>query len=265
MVEAEGVNCLDVNGNYLIQNPEFLAIRLDRKNRFPESATIKKIFSGNSSQVGRFFLTEKRAYKSVGEIFEAINRSTGGLSLSAVSKVLSGLADELIIEKSADRIVLLQPEKLLDRLREGYVPPKNLATLKLKIPGTSEEVLKTLAGELTREGNIWMLSGESSAGYYASTTPPAVLRAYSFQAGNLPQYEATRFFKDKRSELENTRFFNVVLEGRTEPYIFFDRQIAKNKVCWASRLQTYLELSQMDKREREIAESIREDILQRLR
>lgn len=261
MVEQEKVSCIDLSGNYLIQSTELLAIRLDRKNRFPESAPIKKIFSGNSSQVGRLFLREQRIFESVGEIFDEINRSTAGLSLSAVSKVLSGMAEEMIIEKSPDRIVLLQPEKLLDRLREGYTPAKTLASLKLKIPGTPDEILKTMARELGKKENIWMLSGESSASYYASTTPPAVFRAYSFQSGSLPQYEVTRFFSDDRAELENDRFYNVVLEGRTEPFIFFDRQTARNKVCWASRLQTYLELSNLDKREREIAESIREGIL----
>ena len=83
MVELEGVNCLDVNGNYLIQNPAFLAIRLDRKNRFPESAPIKKIYSGNSSQVGRLLLSKKQTFTSVNEVFEAVNRTGVPLSLSA--------------------------------------------------------------------------------------------------------------------------------------------------------------------------------------
>ena len=254
MTELEGVSCLDVNGNYIIRSPKFLAIRLDRKNQHPESAPIKKVFSGNSSQVGRLLLCKNRIFSSVNEVFEAIKSAGTSLSLSTISKVLSSLEEELIIEKSteksANRIALIQPEKLLDRLQSGYVPPKPLVTLKLKIPGSSEQVIEKLATELS--GTIWMFSGESSASQYTMTTAPSILRAYAFQAGDLSGYR----------QYEDNRFFNVILESTTEPYIYFDRQTSpKNKRSWASRLQTYLELARLDKRERELAESIREDIL----
>lgn len=247
MVERERVSCIDLNGNYLIQSPGLLAIRLDRKNRFPESASIKKIFSGNSSQVGRLFLTEKRTYESVSEVYGAIGRLGGGLSLSAISKVLQGLQDELMIEKSSKRIALLQPEKLLSRLQAEYVPPKPLAQLKLKIPGKGKELLKTIATKLSR--TTWMLSGESSVEKFAATTTPSILRVYSVQAGALEKFE-------------DSRFYNVVFEGTAEPYVYFGRELSsKDKVCWASRLQTYFELARMDKRERELAEAIRDEIL----
>jgi hypothetical protein len=129
MSEEAGVSCIDLSGNYFIQRREFLAVRLDHKNRFPESTPIKKIFTGASSQVGRLFLTEKRVYTSVNEVHEAIGQLGGALSLSAVSKVLKGLADELLIEKSSRRIVLLQAERLLDRLQTAYIPPNTLSTL----------------------------------------------------------------------------------------------------------------------------------------
>jgi hypothetical protein len=95
-----------------------------------------------------------------------------------------------------------------------------------------------------------MLSGETSAGEYTMTTAPAVLRAYATQsAGSLAKFE-------------DSRFPNVILTDITEPSIYFGRKLStKSKVCSASRLQTYLELSHMDKRERELAQSIRDEIL----
>jgi hypothetical protein len=246
MVEREKVSCIDLSGNYLIQSPDFLAIRLDQKNRFPESASIKKIFSGNSSQVGRLFLSEKRVYKSVTDVLAAIRRRGGELSLSAISKVLQGLQDELIIEKSAKRIALLQPDRLLSRLQAEYAPPRLLSEQRLKIPGTPKEILKTIAAKFG--DTMWMISGESTVEKYTMTTAPSVLRVYAAQSGDLTKYE-------------DQRFYNMILVGTSEPYVYFDRQCAKDKVCWASRLQTYIELSRMDKRERELADSIRDEIL----
>ncbi len=266
MVEIERVNCLDLNGNYFIQNPELLAIRLDRKNRFPESTPIKKVFSGNSALVGRLLLREKRIFTSVSELFKAINTDSGDsgaqLSLSAISKILSKMVDELIIEKTTNRIALIQPEKLLNCLQEGYNQPKALNLLKLKIPGTPDEVLKTISKALNQ--NTWMVSGESSANRYAVTTPATILRIYSLKTRTTPDL----------TQYEDSRFFNVVIEKKTDAPLFFDRvtssresnsknssKNSNDQTYWASRLQTYLELSKLDKREREIAETIRADIL----
>ncbi len=125
-LEQEGISGIDLSGNYLIQTPKMLAIRLDRKNEFPESQPIKKIFSGNSSIAGRVFLAAKRRrFESVNEIYATIRKLGGSLSLSAISKVLKGLEDELIVGREGGAVTLLQPEKLLDELRDGYRPPKN--------------------------------------------------------------------------------------------------------------------------------------------
>ncbi|MBI3540611.1 MAG: hypothetical protein HY073_00440, partial [Deltaproteobacteria bacterium] len=72
MLEREGLSGIDLNGNYLLQSPEMTAIRLDRENQFRESQPIKKIFSGNSSLVARLFLSSKKSFNSVNEIYSAI-------------------------------------------------------------------------------------------------------------------------------------------------------------------------------------------------
>ena len=88
--------------------------------------------------MGRLLLARRVRYGSVNEIARAIQMLGGGLSLSAVSKVLKGLEEELIIEKSCAGIALLQPEKLLQKLGENYRPPKIFETLKLKIPDMND-------------------------------------------------------------------------------------------------------------------------------
>lgn len=249
LLEREGVSGLDLSGNYFIQTPDMVAIRLDRGNQFPESQPIKKVFSGNSSLVGRLLLTEKRRFTSVNEVFIEIRRRGGSLSLSAVSKVLAALDRDLIIEKSRESITLLQPEKLLDRLAAEYRPPKLFGSMKLKLPsgkggGPAE---KPDLGE-SFSGTAWVLTGESSASRYGITSETGVLSVYMPESGNF-------------SKFEDERFYNVLVRQTADSFVYFDIQDDR----WASPVQCYLELTQLGKREQEIAGTIRESILGKLK
>lgn len=246
MLEQEGLSGIDLNGNYLIQSSEILAVRLDQANRFRESQPIKKIFSGNSSLVGRLFMSSKRRFDSVNEVYNAIRNLGGNLSLSAVSKVLTGLENELMIEKSEKGISLIQPEKLLQRLLEDYRPPKIVATLPIKLP----EALKNF-GKMISPPTQWALTGESSAGRYAVTTPVTVSTIYTAGFGPLEKYE-------------DERFYNVVLKKTSDSFPYFDAQ-ESDGIKWSSPIQCYLELSKLDKRERELAASVRQSILEKLK
>lgn len=247
ILEREGMSGLDLNGNYLIQTPEMAAIRLDRANQFTESQSIKKIFSGNSSLVGRLFLSSKRRFGSVNEVCAAIRELGGSLSLSAVSKVLKGLESELIIEKGPNGIALLQPEKLLQSLQDGYRAPKILATMKLKLPVPEVDAVQNF-GKILPPSISWVLSGESSVERYAVTTVGAVATVYATDFGPLAPYETDRFF-------------NVILKKTLDSFPYFDMQ-TRTGLRWSSPVQCYLELSKMDKRERELADIIRTSILE---
>lgn len=253
ILEREGMSGLDLNGNYLIQTPEMAAIRLDRENQFTESQSIKKIFSGSSSLVGRLFLSAKRRFESVNEVCAAIQKLGGSLSLSAVSKVLKGLEDEMIIEKGSAGIALLQPEKLLQKLAEGYRSPKIQGSAKLRLP--AEAGVPYRFGEPgffeTFAGSQWILSGESSARRYSLTADTAVSKIY------IADYQPFLKYQDER-------FYNVLAQKTEEPFPFFDAQ-QDRAMRWASPVQCYLELSRLDKREKEIAETVREEILKKFR
>lgn len=249
MLNRTGLSGLDLNGNYLIETANMVAVRLDQKNRFPDSQPIKKIFSGNSSIVGRLFLTRKH-FASVNEIHASIEPLGGSLSLSAVSKVLKGLEDELIIEKSRRSIVLIQPEKLLERLEEAYRPPRVSVILKLKLPATGFGAVEMLANWLPPPVR-WVLSGESSAEHYAITTPSAVYTLYATDLASLEQYE-------------DDRFFNLTVRKTTDSFPYFDSRDGGG-IRWSSPVQCDLELAKMGKREQELAASVRESIMENLR
>jgi len=253
ILEREGMSGLDLNGNYLIQAPEMVAIRLDRENQFTESQSIKKIFSGGSSLVGRLFLAGKRRFGSVNEVCAAIRELGGSLSLSAVSKVLKGLEDEMIIEKGSSGIALLQPEKLLQMLAEGYRSPKIAGSAKLKLP--AEAGVPYRFGEPgffeTFAGSQWVLSGESSASRYSLMADTSVSKIY------IADYQPFLKYQDER-------FYNVLAQKTEESFPFFDMQ-QDRAMRWASPVQCYLELSKLDKREKEIAEAVREEILKKFK
>ena len=242
-LERFGFSGIDLNGNYLILTSDLVAVRLDRPNEYPESRDIKKIYSYNSSIVGRFLLTTDRTFEQVKEIDEGISERGGGISLSTVSKVLKGLNEDMIISKTRDAIRLLQPRKLLDRLCDGYHAPRVDRELMLKLPTTSRDALVT---EALGEGG-WTWSGDTSAEAYAATTPPGVRVAYT-----------RRIHASRASlrEFEDTRFYNCVLKQTNDDFVYFD-----SRRQWASPIETYLALMQLDKREREIAQRIREDVI----
>ena len=236
---------LDLNGNYYIVTPDFVAVRLDKKNQYKESAYIKDIYSRNSSIVGRFLLREKKLFSSVNEIYNGIRNLGGTISLSTVSKVLKGLEEQLIISKDKNEIKLLQPDKLLNNLKENYIAPSVQRTIKLNLPENMSEAKRLLFDTI---GSKWIWAGESCAAFYATTTP-----INSF----------TVFVRGKNNPglLEpdiSLRFYNYIIYflPPVEEYVFFDSQDYK-----ASKLQSYLELSQLDKREKEIARDIEKDIL----
>ncbi|MBI5883728.1 MAG: hypothetical protein HZB91_11565 [Elusimicrobia bacterium] len=250
LLNREGVSGIDLSGNYLIQTPGILAVRLDQKNRFPESQPIKNIFAGSSSIVGRLFLSEKKRYESVNEVFGAIRTLGGSLSLSAVSKVLKGLEDELIIEKGNKGISLLQPEKLLQRLEGGYRPPKITATIRLQLPRKGFKSFQDLSEALPPSAR-WVLSGQSSTDRYGITTQEEVTTAYVTDLGVWAQYESDRIY-------------DAALNRTADSFPYFDAQ-THNKLRYASPIQCYLELSKLDKREHEIAATVREAILNKLK
>ena len=246
LLEETGLSGIDLNGNYVLQTDDFVAIRLDQENKYKESGGIKNVFRGTSSIVCRYLLHELGPHESVSQIHKGIQDLDGRASLSTVSKVLSTLSDELIIEKG-DHIRVVQPEKLLMNLRDQYQPPETVESVPLDLPEDREEregLLTELLG-----GALWVWGGETSAERYATTTPTQEDEAYTRE---LPIDEASiEKYRDKR-------FYNCVLHESRDHFVYFGHD-----GHWASDVQTYLDLTQGDKREREIAQDLQERILSR--
>ncbi|MFZ1292197.1 MAG: hypothetical protein WAR79_19035 [Melioribacteraceae bacterium] len=246
ILDSKNMSGLDLNGNYYIKNKNLIAIRLDKKNEYKEKATIRNVYSKNSSVVGRFLLNQNKTFNKVSEIFEGIKNLNGEITLSTVSKVLNSLEEDLVLSKEKKSIKLLQPGKLLESLQKNYSPPTPLKKLRLKLPEFRNEKEKVLNEYFS---NNWIFAGESCADVYSSTPPISMFTVF------LKQTEIPKMFIEKYADI---RFYNttLLLLSASDNYVFF----ARNN-NYASKLQTYLELNQLDKREKEIAQDIKKEIL----
>ena len=192
------------------------------------------------------YCSKNKTYSKVSEIYESIKSLNGEITLSTVSKVLSSLEEDLIISKEKKSIKLLQPKKLLDSLQNNYSPPSPLKILRLRLPEFRNEKEKVINEYFS---NNWIFAGESCADVYTSTPPISMLTVLLRQT-EIP----SNFIK----EYVDIRFYNTTLLvlSNSDSYVFFN---SKNN--YASKVQVYLELSQLDKREKEIALDIKKEIL----
>lgn len=246
LAERAGVSVADLCGNYVIETPELVAIRRDRANVFPDSRPIRNVYAGTSSLVPRLLLREDRTWSTVTKVHRAIGELGGSISISTVSKVLSALAEDLMIDKRKG-IRVLQPDRLLEKLRSNYVSPKAEREYTLRL---SESTMSGLTEALEREfGSEFVWTGESSASRYVGVPEERVPRFYlgsSLVPEEIPQ------------EWHEDRFFDCILLECSDPLPFFDARDG-----WASDIQTCLALSQLDKRERQTADEIARSIVAR--
>lgn len=242
LIKQEQINCIDLSGNYYIQRDDLLAIRLDQPDQFKSFSRIRKAYAGSSSILGRLLLSDNLPkLPSLAKIRTAIIERGGSIVFSTMSKVLTEMERDQIILKTEEDIKLLQPRKLLEKLVEQYRPPSITKTIKIKCPGDPVHWLN-------ERFQSWVRTGESSVNRYAITTPDQFVSVY---VSKLPE-----------DYIAEERFFNLILNVTNDDFIFFDyKEDVKTRDMWSSPVQSYLELIQLDKREKEIAETIKAAIL----
>ncbi len=246
-LERRGVSGLDLCGNGIVTVPgELLVFRDGAPNRFRSSAPIKNVYRGMSSLVGRALLACP-GYPSVGAVRETIRQRGADLALSTVSKVLKVMEEDLLIERQPGRLRLNQPERLLDRLATAYAPPSVARLLRGKVPLEGEALIRALSERSRTSGLCWTLTGLSSAGAYSTLEPGRCLSLYTPHADALLESVPLD---------ESSRFPNLEVLEVTEGWAYFD--VRERDGCrWASPVQSYLELSRGDKRDREAAAQVR--------
>jgi hypothetical protein len=243
LLREAGASGMDLCGNYMIQTPEFLALRVDQPNLYPSSRPIQNIYAGQSALVSRLALTLPTLPVRLDDWSTEIAARGGQLSISTISKVLAALRDDLMLSSSRSTPRLLQPAKLLHKLAAAYEPPTARRTLKVKLPD-DEASRAALLRERLGDDLVW--SGDTSATLYGGGMAPTVARLYT----------TTRLDEQAWRDLSNARFYNCELHEIDDPPAFFDR-------CelWSSPVQAYLEMSNGDARAKELTRELERYIL----
>lgn len=246
------ISVMDLCGNYFIKSKNISAVRLDRPNEYRENKTIQNIYKGMSALVGRTLLESKREYDSATSFLYEVNKLGCEATLSTVSKVLSVLESDLIIERIGRKVTLfgrgiklLQPDKLLQNLVENFLPPKFKSETRLKIDDVQKYISERSS---TAFAPKFVFSGESSIQRYGIATTPQI---YTIYANRSLLFDGPTF---------SNPFFNLVIREASDTAPFFAAKNFNN-CTWAGITQTYLELMNSDKRGKELAEPLREIIL----
>jgi hypothetical protein len=254
--EAErlGVSVVDLCGNGVIKaSPQLFILRSGRPNLFPDSRPIKGPYRGTSSLVARA-LVLRQQFDRVSEVRDFIAAHGGSITLGTVSKALHRLADDLVIVREGNAVRVVQPDKLLEKLRESYRQPKVSARWTGKVPLPDEEIATRLLAVAEHSDSRLVLTGIASANRYVAIAAERVLSFYcSLEPQRLLQAS------DLNSS-SSTSFPNVELLCTDEGSVYFDPRRDDGTIV-SSPIQTWLELVSGDKRTREASESLRTRLL----
>lgn len=255
----EGVSGLDLCGNGLITVPgRVLLRRSGQPNSYPESRPSRFAYRGATSLVPRVFL-RRPEFLAVGRILAEITAAGGSVALSTVSKALTKMADDLIIDRADGRISLVQPDKLLDALAKDFAAPKADRTVQLGTPVSLQEIFRLARQSSASSRTVrTVLSGSSSQDRYAGGLRADVPVIYT---NDLDALKISLGDAWKTTD----RFANLTVIETPDPTPFFDARTGDGDIMFASPVQTYLELTAGgDKRDQQMAKQVRARILEDL-
>jgi len=254
-LEQQEVSGVDLCGNGLIIVPgQLFVLRTGKPNRYRENVPIKNVYRGKISMASRVFLLRPR-YRAVNEILEEVTGRGGSLAISSVSKVVRRLEEDLIVGRQGGEIRLLQSDKLLEKLAGAYQAP----SLRKTFTGKTTEELELLAkrsyeiAQKTR--NCLAVTGSSSISQYGVMAREQEISLYCSDIGSL-----LGPLLNERALEETDRFANVRVLETSDDIVYFDIR-KKEGIPWASPIQTFVELMAGDKRDRETATQVAENLL----
>ncbi len=259
-LESQSVSALDLCGNGVLKaEGKFHAFRTGFPNRFTSSRPLKNAYRGISSLVARAFLLQPH-YAEIGDLQREIARRGGEVSLSTLSKALTELEADVILQRvprkekpQAKSLCLLQPEKLLDRLTQNYEAPKVQRFFIGKVSLEEATLRKLLQTNAKGKGVRLIATGVGSATRYATLAMEATLYVYT---------DALDALMENLPATPTTRFPNLHIRQTEDATAFFDPRPDEAGFPWASPLTAYLEMKGSEQRLAQSAEQIRTFLLE---
>jgi hypothetical protein len=254
-LQQEGISWIDLSGNMVIRVGNQVYIeRTGKKNMFPDTSPIKKIFEGTSSLVSRALLLKKEPFRSLYEVVNFINDRGGYITLSTVSKVLSLLEEGLLITKTEAGISVTNREKLLDSVLEGYVSY------------TKRNKNKTFTFSIENINDLFTVFGErkidySICGFYAAKSKGlATTERFSIFIRSIDEVRKASEWGCPKNIKPDTEFGQLDFIETKNPCVWFNLQGDDfNKVV--DDIELYLEMMVDTPRGPKVAEMLKERIL----
>jgi hypothetical protein len=253
----KGISWVDLSGNMSIRVSNRIYIeRTGKRNRFPNSAPIKKIFQGTSALVSRALLLKPDGFESVNDIYNFINARSANITLSTVSKVLKSLNEELLITRSGDRIWVTDPDKLLERLAEGY---KN--STERKTQKTYRFAVKNI--QQLSPGPFRACKDYLACGFYAAQIKGlAVADKMTIFVKDVEQFRK-KAEEEWASVTPDAEFVNTVIIETEDPGAWFNATPSPSYELVVDDIELYLEMTVDTPRGPRIAEQLKQRILQK--
>jgi len=249
-LENRKASGIDLCGNGVIIVPgQVYIVRTGNPNAYKDSRPLSNPYQGKSSLVARVLLN-KQHWTSLQEISAAIEIAGAKLSQPQISKAVHALEEERVIQRKNKTIISVDRVRLLRELAKDW--RSNITKRSYFRVQDRKHWQANLANV-----EAWVVTGESSVTRYASFSEGgpiqiAVRDLAQVQALLQCQPESIPSFAD----LE-------LIESTTDGY-FFDNRLDEQGIRWASPLQTWLELQAGDARQKEAAQDIYKNLLQRL-
>jgi len=251
----KGISWIDLSGNMSVRVSNRIYIeRTGKANRFPDTAPIKKIFQGTSSLVSRALLLKPEGFSSLYEIVDFISARDGNIKLSTVSKVLRVLDEELLINRSKSLVSVPDPQKLLERLAEGYrnsTERRRRNTYRFAV-----EDIRRLSPGVVGECRDYLARGF----YAAEIKGLAVADTITIFVKDIEQFR--RKAEDKLVSITpDAEFGNLIVAETGDPGVWFNPkwQVIDSVV---DDIELYLEMMVDTPRGPRIAEQLKQRILQ---
>lgn len=250
ILDEQGISWADLCGNAKINIPGSVYIeRLGNKNRFPDTAPIKKIFQGASSLVSRALLLKPEGFKSQYELVDFINSRNGTITTSTVSRVIKELSNELLAVQDKTSIRAIDAKSMLNRLEQSY----NLYADKQNIYRFETDGFDGLC-------TIFYPAAEFVAcGFYA-----AKLKGLAVTDETILCVKSIDKFKDECKKAlvplkPDAEFGNIKVIEKDDPGIWFN--ISGAQIPQVDDIELYLEMMADKPRGPKVAEVLRERIL----
>lgn len=250
-LEEEEVSGIDLCGNGIITIPNrLLIVRSGKPNLYPTSRPVRKPFQGQSGLVARALVTKPR-FESLGTLRNDMVAAGVAISLSQTSKAIKAMEEELLVIKKGRMIICPDRSQLLDKIGRAWRPPEITGRTYLKT-GVGISFLMPLR---QLQNFRWAVTGQSCAQKYGGlgTGGPIQVAVTNLKSAELvldwPQERIPAFATCELIETSDTSLYFQNLDHQN--------------VYWASRIQTWLELSHGDARQQEAARNLRKQILKK--